>query len=292
MNPAHLAVEQGAGSVCAHFQVARAEEPEEYGQGGHRGWLRVEIVLDRPKRGEKSDVVGTTFFNELEDCAMKNVVIVAVMVVAFSVIEAPVRATSYHATVDIAGLIGMDVELEINLYDNSGTIGDSWALIDNLFYGSVSEDFETGDIGGFDDSLNPASVYAALGNLDGSGSYVLRIDENPTFNPTITWRDFVGSTATTLEFDFAFFGDAAGADELVFSLLDPVSLAPLVTGLTPGFGDFLAVHSDGVDYTDDVTVSVVPEPLTLLGVCMGIGGLAGYIRTRRDTYTRVVSLCP
>ena len=194
----------------------------------------------------------------------------------------PTFAIHYNVSIDVSSLLGSGLELEIDLYDNSGTIGDSWALIDNVMLGAVVEDFEFGDIGGFDDSLNPASVDAVLGSLYGGGNYVMRIDEDPTFNPTITWRDFAGSSAAILGFSFQFFGDAGGQDELVFSILDPVSLDPLLPGLTPGFGDVLAVQSDGMDHIGAVTVAVIPEPVTMFGICMGIAGMAGYIHRRRN----------
>jgi hypothetical protein len=37
---------------------------------------------------------------------------------------------------------------------------------------------------------------------------------------------------------------------------------------------------NGVVYVDDVSVRVVPEPLTVLGVLLGVGGLGRYVRRR------------
>ncbi|MHC4434288.1 MAG: hypothetical protein ACYTBS_20790 [Planctomycetota bacterium] len=170
-------------------------------------------------------------------------------------------------------------ELEVALYDNSPVIGDSWALIDNVVFGIAIDDFEGGTAGGFDVSLNPGSVSTAPGNLNGTGSYVLRIDEDPVVYPTFTFQDYVGASVTTLEFDVEFFGDAGGCDELVFSVLD-WSLNPLLTGLTPTFGDVLAVYSGGMEYTNNVSVApttIIPVPGALLLVMIGVG-TAGIFR--------------
>lgn len=189
----------------------------------------------------------------------------------------------YHASIDLSSIAGSDFELEVALYDNSGVIGDSYALIDNVVYGAVSDDFESG-IGGFIvDPFNPTSVNVVAGNLDGSGASVLRIDEDPLVTPTLTYRDYTGSAATNLSFDFQMFASDTvgtfGLDELVFSILDPVTFAPLLPDLT-GFGDVLAVNADGMIYTDDVSVSVVPVPGALFLGMLGFGTLGALRKVR------------
>lgn len=182
----------------------------------------------------------------------------------------------WHVSIDTSGIVGSDIELEFALYDNSEVLGDSWAFIDNVTFGPVLEDFETGDIGGFDDSLNtPGSVSAVSGSLVGPGSFMMRMDEDPVFSSTIAFRDFAGSSATTLEFDLLFSGSDTvgffGLDEFVVSILDPFTLDPLLSGLTPGFGDVFAVNADGATYTADVSAALVPVPgAVLLGV-VGLG---------------------
>ena len=54
----------------------------------------------------------------------------------------------YHVSIDVTGLTNL--EMEFALYDNSGVIGDSWALLDNVTLGGLSVDFEGGTLGGFD----------------------------------------------------------------------------------------------------------------------------------------------
>ena len=188
---------------------------------------------------------------------------------------------TYHVTVDVSSLVGNDIELEIDLFDNSGVNGDSWVLIDNVTFGIITDDFEDGTIGAFDNSLNPGSVDVVSGSLI-TGNYVLRIDEDTTFNPTITFRDFLPSAAITLSFDFQFnsTGTAGtfGQDELVFSILDPDTLQPVLPGLTPGFGDILAVNANGMQYTSDV--SVVPAPGAIILGSLGVG-FVGWLRRRR-----------
>ena len=182
----------------------------------------------------------------------------------------------WHVSIDTSGLVGTDLELEFALYDNSEVLGDSWALIDNVTFGGVLENFEAGTIGGFDDSLNtPGTVSAVSGSLVGPGSFVMRMDEDPVFSSTIAFRDFAGSSATTLEFDLLFSGSDTvgffGLDEFVVSLLDPFTLDPLLGGLTPDLGDVFAINADGAVFTDTVTAAVVPVPgAVLLGV-VGLG---------------------
>jgi hypothetical protein len=201
------------------------------------------------------------------------------LIAAFVVISVVVGTASadpypYHASIDLSGIAGSDFELEVALYDNSGVIGDSHALIDNVVFGAESDDFESG-IGGFVvDPFNPGSVNVVGGSLNGSGASVLRIDEDPFVTPTLAYRDYTGSAATSLSFDFQMFASDTvglfGQDELVFSILDPVTFDPLLPDLT-GFGDVLAVNYDGMIYTDDVAVSVVPVPGALLLGMLGFG---------------------
>ncbi len=193
---------------------------------------------------------------------------------------------AYHASIDVSGIIGTDFELEIAFYDNSGVVGDSWALIDNLAFGAVSDDFESGFGGIIVDASNPASVNVVGGNLDGTGASVLRIDEDLFVTPTYAYRDYTGSGATSLSFDFQMFGSDTvgpfGLDEIVFSIIDPFTLAPLLPSLSPGFGDVLAVNSAGMAFTNDVDVSVVPVPGALLLGMIGFGTLGALRRFRES----------
>ena len=194
-----------------------------------------------------------------------------------------------HVSIDVSSIGGSDFELEIDLFDNAGVIGDSWAQIDNVAYGTTFVDFETGTLEGFDNSLNPSSVGVALGNLAG-GSYVLQIDEDPVFTPTITYRDFLPSTATILSFDFKMNSTGTvgpfGQDALVFSILDPVTLSPFssLQGLN-GFGDILEVTDSGALYSPGVTVELVPVPPALLLGMLGIGSGSILLKLRKSLHT-------
>ncbi len=205
--------------------------------------------------------------------------------VVISIVSGTSRADpyAYRASIDLSGIVGSDFELEVAVYDNSGVIGDSYALIDNVVFGAVSDDFESG-IGGFIvDSFNPGSVNVVGGSLNGSGASVLRIDEDPFVTPTLTYRDYTGSSATSLSFDFQMFASDTvglfGRDELVFSILDPVTFDPMLPDLT-GFGDVLAINSDGMIYTNDVAVSIVPVPGALLLGMVGFGTVGLWRRLR------------
>jgi len=210
--------------------------------------------------------------------------------VAVALISVPAWAdmTPLQVSIDVSGISG-GLELEIDLFDLSGTIGDTHVLLDNvrLFNGGTiaAANFEDGTLQGFDASLNPSSVSVASGSLDGSGNRVLRIDEDPVVTPTITWRDFLNPGATTLVFDFLFESTGAagpfGPDELVVSLLNPSDLSPLVPGLN-GVGDVLRYNAvAGVAMASGVTaapINAVPAPGAVMLAVVGLGCL---IRTRR-----------
>lgn len=193
----------------------------------------------------------------------------------------PALTAPIFVSFDLSGLSATNIELEISLYDNSGTIGDSYALIDNVVLGADVDNFDDGTLGGFNNSLNPASV--------GVENQMLRIDEDPTFNPTIAYRDYTPATGSELSFDLELFlsedSGSFGQDNLVFSLLDPDTLDPLVPGLTQGFGDVLSITGDGYGANEKmVSVSTSTSrviPLPGAAILCGIGlGFAGLIRRR------------
>lgn len=170
------------------------------------------------------------------------------------------QASPQQVVIDVSSLIGQAFELEVSLYDNSGVIGDTWVLLDDIVYGSQGEDFEDGTTGAFDNSLNPDSVNATEGNLLGDGNFVLRIDEDPGVTPTITFMDFTLSDSGLLSFTYDIVASTTvgpfGYDELVFSIVDPVTYQPLVPGLTVNFGDVLAADADGTNSAAQHTLSI------------------------------------
>ena len=218
---------------------------------------------------------------------VSNLFVALLALIAFS---GTTWALPSRVSIDVSSLAGSGIELEIDLYDNSGVIGDSWALIDNVSLEPAIEiiDFETGTLEGFEDWLNPVSVGVVAGSLIG-GSYVLRIDEDPGVTPTITYtyRDFLPSAATTLSFYFEMTASNTpgpwGLDALVFSILDPVTLSPFpsLPGLY-GFGDVLEVTASGVMYSPGVTVTVIPVPGALLLGMIGIGTMDIFRRFRKS----------
>ncbi len=198
------------------------------------------------------------------------------------------RAGFYQVTVGLSDLPGSDFQLQIALYDNSEVAGDSWALMDNFVLGSTRDDFESGTLEGFDDSLNEDAVGVVSGTLDGTGSFLMEIDEDPAATPTVVFRNYLSRTTNVLTFDLRMTAspDAGlfGFDELVISLLNPDTWEPLVSGLN-GFGDVLSLSADGLRHTDEVTVGVVPAPGALLLGLLGIGSSGWGIWRRRERLT-------
>ena len=192
---------------------------------------------------------------------MKRAKVVAVVfcVLAAQAVKAELTPPQ-HVTIDVSALTSQEIELELALYDNSEVIGDSWVLIDNVVLGGVTQaDFESGTLEGFDDSLNPGSVSAVPGSLDGTGSYVMRIDEDPVTFVTFTWQDYPGSDAQTLEFDLQMQASEVdgffGLDEFVVNILDPDTLTPLLPQL--GIGGILSLTAEELQTTAEVLVGPV-----------------------------------
>jgi len=213
----------------------------------------------------------------------------SIMTISFFLIfvtAATAFAIPYWIEVDISSIAGSDFQLELDLFDNSEVVGDTWAFIDNVFIKGSSGvtkliDFETGTLEGFEASLNPDSVDVVLGTW-GSGSHIMRIDEDPSVTPTITWRDFLPSDATILHMEFELISDGTsgsfGQDALVASLLDP---SMLIIGLT-GSGDFLEATASGNSVSAEVTgINPVPEPSTFLLMGCGLLSLLGISIKRR-----------
>jgi hypothetical protein len=196
--------------------------------------------------------------------------------------------TPIHLTIDASSLTSQDIQLNFSLYDNSDTIGDSSALVDNVTFGAAFEAFESGTIGSFVvDAFNPDSVAAVPGTLNGSGSWMLAIDEDLYVTPTITWRDYSASSAATIGLDLDFLASTTpgffGYDQLVISLLDPSTFNPLVPGLY-GFGDVFQIDATGYRMTSEVMVGpVVPEPTTVLLLAAGLPAalIARFRRTKK-----------
>jgi hypothetical protein len=212
---------------------------------------------------------------------MSSVVAGVCLILARVSLAAPSRVS-----VDLSSVSGASFQLEIDLYDNSGVTGDSWALIDNLSIGTSAQDFEGGTLQGFDKSLNPASVSVVSGTLLGGGSQVMRISEDPVVTPTIVFRNYLSPDGTVLSFDYDVHASLAagplGLDELVVSILDPDTLEPLLPGVN-GFGDVLSANASGVQHSDEVTLSgspTIPAPGALLLGLIGAAGVGAWRKAR------------
>src|SRR3972149_3334581 len=97
----------------------------------------------------------------------RNLLLCSLIFITTFVFALPtIWATPFSVTVDISSLTGLDIELEFDLFDNDGTLGNSHILIDNVsiqdnsgtVLGPGRLDYEDRMLQGFDDSLNPGSV--------------------------------------------------------------------------------------------------------------------------------------
>ena len=112
---------------------------------------------------------------------------VLAVVVAVALWANMASADTYHVELDLSSLgidltVVSDLELEIQLYDNNWSLGDSWANIDNVVLSPETIDFESlppGDLGGFDDSLNTLGSVSVLESPSGSSNHVMQILEDP-----------------------------------------------------------------------------------------------------------------
>jgi hypothetical protein len=223
---------------------------------------------------------------ELKESKMKKVSAAFLVVLLALGSSSALADLYYHVSIDLSSF-GGNVQLQAALYNNSGVVGDSWALMDNVVLGSALDNFEggiSGTLGSFNDILNPADVSVVAGNLNGDGEFVMRIDEDPGAPPlmeTFAYRDYLSPHSDTLEFDLGLTtsttAGSRGLDEFVISILDP-AFQPLLKGLTgtdiDWAGDILAIDADGAQYTDMVTLTRVPLPAAVLLGLLGFGTAA------------------
>lgn len=211
-------------------------------------------------------------------------ILVGIIIILISASAISALAYPYMIKIDISSITGSDFELEFNLYDNNATLGDSYVLIDNIFTdnGLFFIDFESNTLEGFSTSYNPGYINVVPGNLS-FGDYSLRLDEDPSSTPTITFRDFTGSAANFLFFDFELVSSSNasglfGHDSFVASLLDPITLGPLIPGLTPDLGDFLEAKYDESGLKINLSISMQSEIIEKELLEVGPSGEYPYIK--------------
>jgi hypothetical protein len=66
-----------------------------------------------------------------------------------------------------------------------------------------------------------------------------------------------------------------GSGNQLFDTSGPVDWRIAFTGKPDGTGEFLVLSDDPIDTT------IIPEPITMLGMLLGMGGVARYVRKRR-----------
>ena len=204
------------------------------------------------------------------------------------------RGDPFTVTVDISSITGLDFELEFLLFDIDGVIGNTSLLVDNVFIRDLGGvitppgliDFETGGFEGFvPDPLDPGNTNVIPGGFaaGAGGSFLLELAESTVVFPSLTFRDFLPSSATTLQFDFELVTLSA-TDFMVASILDPFTLLPFPT--IPdllGFGDFLESSSAGHLVAGGVGVEIVPVPGALLLGCIGLAFANWKLQRRKDS---------
>jgi hypothetical protein len=67
-----------------------------------------------------------------------------------------------------------------------------------------------------------------------------------------------------------------GSGNNLFDTSEPVDWRIAFTGKPDGTGEFLVLSDDPID-----TIIVIPEPITMFGMLLGVGGIARYVRRRR-----------
>jgi hypothetical protein len=192
-------------------------------------------------------------------------------------------------TTDISLISGSDFELEFAL-DGAGDVAAS-VFLDNIIIKDsggitiVSLPFNSG-LGGFTEDPPGAPVSNVGGRL--------RLGEHPSAFSTLVFQDFSLTTVSSLSFEFEVFDFDSGGlvkDTFRASLLDPVTLAPLLT-LSPSDTAFFK-YETGVGSSFDAgitTIHPIPEPSTYLLMSVGLLGLFGvpYLRRRHRRKAKFV----
>lgn len=204
-------------------------------------------------------------------------------------------ATPFTVTVDVSSIAGLEFELDVQLFNNDAIVGNSSVFVDNVFISDAGGvitppgliDFESGGLEGFA-PLGPDDPVSIVSGGFTGGSFFLRLDESAAVNPTITFRTFLPSTATKLQFDFELVTPSAD-DSVVASILDPnngFAAFSTIPGLF-GFGDVLEATKAGNSFASGVTAAPtttapIPEPSSLLLMAVGVlGGIGIWMRNRR-----------
>ena len=156
-----------------------------------------------------------------------------------------------------------NVQVNFELWDDDGTVGDSAALVDNVAFKSVVEDFDSG-IGAF----NPDTGVSVVGQK-------LRRDEDFGAYPTYTYRDNTNDDGPVLlTFDVDWLStDVTGSDFFRLTLLDLNNAGPFASiPDLDGFGSILEIPAFTGDPYDTAGpfVSVVPLPTSGLLCALGM----------------------
>jgi len=219
-----------------------------------------------------------------------SITMLVIVALFIGIAQISLGSLTWTTTVDIPSNTAFDLEFQLWDWD---WVLNSYALIDNVFTmdidGNIIEmiDFETESNEGFKEDAyqDPDSVSIVAGALPGTtgSNWMMRMDEDPSGWPTVTWSGFLPSTAVSLSFSFNF-SAADPTDEFQAYLYDS-SGAPLIGGV---FGSWDPVIVSQIGNAPPVTVSggstvPIPEPSTILLLTTGLMGIAGYsgIRFRR-----------
>ena len=191
-------------------------------------------------------------------------IILGILTTTVSLTAAPM-----HIRMDLTNHITTEFELEISLINDNAVDGESYIIFDNFVYGDQNENFESGSLGNFFDLNTPGTISLENGSINHHGNFVMQMSEDPTFDTSIVFSDYTKENNAILSFDLNYFFDDKANDQLVFKLLNPYNLDPLINGIN-GNGEVLIIDNNITTSVTGFTYTCpIPEPTSIAIIFLG-----------------------